>query len=71
MSTERPTKSVLVFQCDACFDTREFSKADGDPVGDYHACWNVLRGEGWTIDKSEHRCDDCTLIAKADRERRV
>lgn len=71
MSTERPTKSTLVFQCDACFDTHEFSRADGDPIGDYQACWRVLHEDGWTIVKSEHLCDDCTKIAKAERERRV
>lgn len=71
MSTERPIKGVLVFQCDACYDTREFSRAEGDTINDFHACWAVLRGEGWAIVKSEHLCEDCAKIAKADRERRV
>lgn len=69
MSIERPTKAVLVFQCDACFDNHEFSKADGDDIGNFQSCWSVLREEGWTIINSQHFCDDCSKIAKSDRER--
>lgn len=68
MSIERPSKGVLVFQCDACFDTHEFSKAEGDEIGDFFACWRVLREEGWSIAEKEHRCPDCTETAKADRD---
>lgn len=70
MSTERPSKGMLVFQCDACYDTREFSKSEGDPISDFRACWQVLREEGWTIDNSNHLCEDCSQIAKTDRMRR-
>lgn len=69
MSTERPTKKMLVFQCGACFDTHEFNKDDGDPIHDFKACWAVLREEGWTFNNSDHLCDDCTKIAKTDARR--
>jgi hypothetical protein len=78
MSIERPSKGILVFQCDACFDTYEFNKAEGDDIGDFFACWRVLREEGWTINNlannspgakaSEHFCGDCSKTAKADRD---
>lgn len=69
MSFERPSKGLLVFQCDVCIDERyELSAADGDPVGDGKACWAVLHAEGWTIQKSEHLCPDCSKTAKADRD---
>lgn len=67
MSTERPSKGVLVFQCDVCFDTHEFSKAEGDDVRDYRACWSVLHEDGWIMKDSEHLCTDCAKTAKADR----
>lgn len=67
MSFERPTRGVLVFQCDACFDTHEFSKADGVDVKDFRECWRILHEDGWTIHKSDHLCPDCSQIAKTDR----
>lgn len=67
MSTERPAKGVLTFQCDVCFDTAEFSKENGDNVRDYHACWGVLHTDGWRIKDSEHLCPDCYKTAKSDR----
>lgn len=69
MSSERPAKGLLVFQCDVCFDTREFSKADGDPAHDYRECWRICMGEGWSTARTpstDQYCGDCTLIAKAD-----
>lgn len=71
MSTERPTKGVLNFQCDVCYDTHEFSKAEGDDIGNFQACWATLREEGWTFHKSQHLCEDCSKIAKSERERRI
>jgi hypothetical protein len=67
MSTERPAKGVLVFQCDVCFDTHEFSKSEGDDVSDYHACWRILHDDGWRINNGEHMCTDCAKTAKADK----
>lgn len=66
MSTERPSKGVLTFQCDVCFDTHEFSKAEGDDVGNYQECWGVLHEDGWRIKSSEHLCTDCAATDKAD-----
>lgn len=79
MSFERPTKGVLVFQCDACFDTYEFCKADGADVGDFRQCWRELHDEGWTLSNTrpshtsassttEHLCSDCSQIARTDRD---
>lgn len=69
MSFERPSRGMLVFQCDVCFDeTHEFSKADGDDVNDGKACWSTLREEGWSMNGSEHLCADCSKTAKADRD---
>ena len=67
MSTERPAKGVLPFQCDVCFDTHDFSKAEGDDVRNYPACWSVLHEDGWRIQDGEHLCPDCAATAKADR----
>lgn len=67
MSFERPTKSLLTFQCDVCFDTYEFSKSDGADVTDFRSCWHELHAEGWTMAGTEHHCPDCSEIAKADR----
>lgn len=67
MSFERPTKSVLSFQCDVCFDAFEFSKADGADVSDFRECWRTLHDEGWTMSGTEHHCSDCSEIAKSDR----
>lgn len=69
MSTERPTKGVLTFQCDVCYDTHDFSKAEGDDISNFQACWAVLREDGWTFLNSQHLCEDCAKIAKTDRER--
>lgn len=69
MSIERPAKGVLSFQCEVCYETHEFSKAEGDPIHDGRACWAVLHEEGWRIFKSEHLCEDCAEIAKTERER--
>jgi hypothetical protein len=66
MSTERPSKGVLVFQCETCFDTHEFSKAEGDDVSNYQDCWRVLHDDGWRIKAGEHFCTDCWLKVKAD-----
>lgn len=72
MSFERPSKGVLTFQCDACYDTRELAKADGDPIHDVRLCQRALYGEGWSSDgNGGHLCEDCTSIAKNERERRV
>lgn len=79
MSFERPSKGVLVFQCDVCFDTFEFDKANGDEIGDFRACWNTLRGEGWSMKNgrksetasgyhTEHLCSDCSKTDRADRD---
>ena len=69
MSFERPSRGLLVFQCDACFDERrEFSKADGDDVNDGKACQAALRDEEWTMSGTEHLCPDCSKTAKADRD---
>lgn len=59
---------MLTFQCDVCFDTYEFSKADGADVQDFRACWQELHGEGWTMNKGDHLCSDCSKTAKADRD---
>lgn len=69
MSFERPTKGMLVFQCDVCYDTRELAKANGDPVGDFRASQRQLIEEGWSLGSApeEHLCEDCTKIAEADR----
>lgn len=69
MSTERPTKGLLVFQCDVCYDTREFSKANGDQVNSFQSCWGTLHEEGWALFQSQHLCEDCAQIAKTERER--
>jgi hypothetical protein len=42
MSFERPSKGVLNFQCDACYDIRELSKSEGDPVSDIRACLRIV-----------------------------
>lgn len=67
MGTERPSKGVLTFQCDVCYETHEFSKVEGDDVSDFRACWAVLHEEGWRIHNSEHHCPDCWLKVKSDR----
>jgi hypothetical protein len=70
MSFERPAKGLLVIQCDACFDTREFSKTNGEPAHDYRACWKLCVEDGWSTAKApstDQLCGDCTQIAKADR----
>lgn len=68
MSFERPTKGMLNFQCNVCFDNHEFSKADGDDVSDFNACWQTLREDGWTMQGTDHMCPDCSKTAKADRD---
>jgi hypothetical protein len=68
MSFERPARGMLVFQCNVCFDVHEFSRADGDDVQNFHACWRVLHDDGWTISGTDHLCSDCSKTAKADRE---
>jgi len=68
MGTERPSKGVLVFQCDVCFETHDFSKAEGDDVSDYRACWRTLHEDGWRMNDGEHMCTDCYKKAKADRD---
>lgn len=72
MSFERPGKGLLTFQCDVCFDTFEFSKADGADVQDFRSCWATLRDEGWTMtnpaSSTEHLCPDCSRTARADRD---
>jgi hypothetical protein len=67
MSMERPSRGLLVFQCDVCFDTHEFSSAEAD-IFDFRKCWQELRAEGWTMNRSEHMCPDCTATAKSDRD---
>lgn len=68
MSTERPSRGMLVFQCDGCYEEqREFSRAEGDDISDFAACWQVMRGEGWGVHNNEHLCPDCFKTAKADR----
>lgn len=68
MSTERPQRGMLVFQCDGCYDERrEFSKAEGDDVSSFPACWAVMREEGWGLNNGEHLCPDCFKDAKAAR----
>ncbi len=78
MSFERPGRGLLVFQCDACFDTFELSKDEHD-IQDFRSCWAIMREEGWTMRSSaakggqalggntEHLCADCSATAKADR----
>ena len=81
MSFERPGKGLLVFQCDACYDTFELSKDDHD-LQDFRVCWNIMREEGWTLrnmrpaegggrfalaSSTEHLCSDCSKTAKSDR----
>lgn len=67
MSSERPSRGNLTFQCDACFDTREFSKSEGDDVNNFKTIWAILHEDGWTMSGTDHLCEDCTKIAKADR----
>lgn len=67
MSTERPSKGVLTFQCDVCFDTHDFSKAEGDDVSNYRECWQVLHDDGWRMKDSDHLCPDCDAKDKSDR----
>jgi hypothetical protein len=67
MSTERPAKDVLTFQCDVCFETRDFLKSEGDNVRNYPACWSVMHEEGWRIHDSEHLCPDCAATDRDDR----
>jgi hypothetical protein len=82
MSFERPSKGLLVFQCDVCFDTYELSKDDID-LQDFRSCWALMREEGWTLrstrtapgiggrnalsNSTEHMCADCSQTEKADR----
>lgn len=68
MSFERPARGLLTFQCDACFETFEFSKADGVDVNSFQECWGVLREEGWAMSGTEHHCGDCAKTARADRD---
>ena len=68
MSFERPAKGELVFQCDVCFDTHEFSQANGDDVHAFAPCWRELHGEGWMLSGTDHLCPDCSKTAKADRD---
>lgn len=69
MSFERPSRGLLVFQCDVCFDEQhEFSKAEGDDVSNFKTCWATLREDGWTMKGTEHLCPDCSKTAKADRD---
>jgi hypothetical protein len=68
MSFERPTRGLLVFQCDVCFDEQhEFSKADGADVSNFRECWTELHEEGWTMNGTEHLCPDCSATARDDR----
>ena len=83
MSFERPSRGLLVFQCDACFDTFELSKVDTN-LQDFRSCWTIMREEGWTLTSTrttpgsggrsplnyatEHLCPDCSKTAKADRD---
>jgi hypothetical protein len=63
MSFERPSKELLVFQCDVCFDEQhEFPGQEN-----FATCWHTLRDEGWTMNGTEHLCPDCSETAKADR----
>jgi hypothetical protein len=82
MSFERPSKGVLVFQCDVCFDTFELSKEEHD-IQNFSSCWAIMREEGWTLSNmrptegggrfalslaTEHLCPDCSRTARADRD---
>jgi len=67
MSTERPARGLLVFQCDVCFDAHEFSTAQGADVTDFRECWRELRDDGWSMNGSAHMCADCTKTDKSDR----
>ena len=68
MSTERPSRGMLVFQCDGCYDEQhEFSKSEGDDVSNFSTCWTVLREEGWGLNDGGHLCPDCFKTLKADR----
>lgn len=81
MSFERPSKGLLVFQCDVCFETFELSKDDHD-LQDFRSCWAIMHEEGWSLrttrpgnegghnslSKSmEHLCPDCSKTARDDR----
>ena len=68
MSFERPSKGLLVFQCDVCFDTFELSKAEGADVSNFRECWRELHEQEWTMSGTEHLCPDCSKTAKADRD---
>lgn len=73
MSSERPSKGLLVFQCDVCFDTVDLSKDEYD-ISDFRECWAVLSEDGWTLSNIgkagtvEHLCSDCSKTARADRD---
>jgi hypothetical protein len=70
MSSERPSRGLLVFQCDVCFDVEELSKDEHD-IADFRACWAVLSEDGWTmsnVNNVEHLCPDCSKTARADRD---
>lgn len=64
MSFERPSRGLLVFQCDVCFDEQhEFTGGES-----FQECWRELHAEGWTLNGVEHFCPDCSKTAKADRD---
>ena len=68
MSFERPSRGVLVFQCDICFEEpREFSRAEGADVSNFHECWIELHEEGGTMSGIDHLCPDCSETARSDR----
>ena len=68
MSFERPAKGALTFQCDGCYDPRDFLKADGDPVNNFRACWAILQDEGWHVVDGDHLCEDCYKKHREDRK---
>jgi len=69
MSFERPSRGLLVFQCDVCFDEQhEFSKSDGADVNNFQERWRELHEEGWTMSGRDHLCPDCSKTARADRD---
>lgn len=81
MSFDKPSDEVFVLQCDACFDTLEFTAAETDSdefvdPKDTVACLLAAKRKGWRSDKHvgfswEHYCPGCAKLPDSERHPRA
>jgi hypothetical protein len=77
MAIDRPDERTLVFLCDACDETIEFSLDNDCPQGppgrpNFVQCWQLAKAEDWITQKPigydwEHYCPTCAKLADKER----